>query len=256
VSESSLLKLEAVSVRTKLGSSYLLNKISFEIEGPEDGDRPLPRVAIVGSNGSGKTTLLRILNRSISPSEGTVYLEGRPAREVDPLQWRQDVVLVLQEAKLLGMTAREAIAYPLKLRKLARSHIQQRMTTWIERLEIPNEWLDRGETQLSGGQRQWIALCRALVLQPKILLLDEPTSALDNKRTAEILTLLKTLSDTGQTTTVVVNHQLEFVEQFCDRLLYLQEGELRSDLDSSQVDWSAIRGQLLEAKIESEREWS
>lgn len=243
------MRLEQVSLSASLGSQYLLKDISFEAF---KGDR----LAIVGSSGAGKTSLLRLLNRLIDPTAGSIYLENQAYRQVPVIQLRQQVTLVLQESKLLEMTVQEALEYGLILRKLPRSQIQQRLSYWIEQLRIPEDWLRRTQLQLSVGQRQLVAIARALVIQPKILLLDEPTSALDAGRAFHLMQILTELANSSQTTIFMVNHQLDLAQQFCTRVLHLQQGQLIQDVpNSSLMDWEKLRNNLIQAEAQAAEEW-
>lgn len=244
--QTAQLRLDRVSLTASVGSRYLLKDISFAVHA---GDR----ICIIGPSGAGKTSLLRLLNRLNEPSAGTIYLEDRDYRTIPVIQLRQQIPLVQQESKLLGMTVKDALAYPLVLRGLEKSQIQQRVLYWSEQLRIPQDWLERAEVQLSVGQRQIVAIARALVIQPKILLLDEPTSALDAGRAAQ---LLQVLANT-QTTILMVNHQLELAQSFCRRVLYLQDGQLIHDLPNSpELDWHKLRDNLVQAEIKAAEEWS
>ncbi|GET39396.1 ABC transporter-like protein [Microseira wollei NIES-4236] len=242
------LQVEGVSLAAPVGLSYLLQNISFEVFSGE-------RIAIIGPSGAGKTSLLRLLNRLSEPTKGSIYLEERDIRKIPAIQLRQQVTLLMQEAKLLGMTVREAIAYPLVLRRLEQQQIQERLAYWIEQLRIPQDWLGRTEVQLSAGQRQLVAYARALVIQPKILLLDEPTSALDVGRASFVLNLLQQLQEREQTTILMVNQQLEQAQQFCTRVLRLQQGQLVQDLPATQVDWLQLRATLIELERLAAQEW-
>ena len=243
-----ILQLEGVSLAASVGLSFLLKDISFEVFA---GDR----IALVGPSGAGKTSLLRLLNRLNEAASGSIYLEGQDIQKIPVLQLRQQVTLVLQEAKLLGMTVQEAIAYPLILRRLAKAEIQERLSYWIERLRIPEDWLSRSEVQLSAGQRQLVAIARALVIQPKILLLDEPTSALDAGRASHLLQVLIQLAQQNGTTIMMANHQLELAERFSTRVLHLQQGELVQDLRSDRVDWNLLRQKFIELEEQAAAEW-
>lgn len=246
--QTAQLRLQQVTLSASVGSCELVKDISFEVFA---GDR----VAIVGPSGAGKTSLLRLLNRLSEPTTGAIYLENQDYRQIPVLQLRQQIVLVLQESKLLGMKVQEALAYPLVLRRLPQIEIQQRLDYWIEQLAIPSDWLDRTEVQLSVGQRQLVAIARALMIQPKILLLDEPTSALDFGRASRLVQVLTQLTD--RTTILMVNHQLELAQQFCTRLLYLQSGHLIQDVpNSEQMDWSKLRATLVQAEAQAVEEWS
>jgi D-methionine transport system ATP-binding protein len=241
--------LEQVNLKGSVGSQYILENISFNVF---QGDR----IAIVGPSGAGKTSLLRLLNRLTDASGGNIYLEGQEIREIPVLQLRQQVTLVQQESKLLGMTVQEALSYPLNLRNLPQSTIQQRLDTWMELVRLPSEWLTRSEAQLSVGQRQLVAIARALMIQPKILLLDEPTSALDAGRGFHLLNILSNVVETTHVTILMVNHQLELAQQFCSRVLFLQKGRLIHNLPQQQANWNDLKDQLLDAEAQEADEWA
>lgn len=213
------------------------------------------RIGIIGPSGAGKTSLLRLLNRLAEPTGGIVYLDNRDYRKIPVFDLRRAVVLVLQEPKLLGMTVREALAYPLVLQKLPKNVIAQRVERIREVCHIPNEWLERLELQLSVGQRQLVAIARGLVMEPKVLLLDEPTSALDAGTAIHILNVLVDLAENNRMTIFMVNHQLDMAERFCHRVLYLQEGRLLEDISANQMDWQELRERLVEAKSQASQDW-
>ncbi|MFB2967853.1 ATP-binding cassette domain-containing protein [Aerosakkonema sp. BLCC-F183] len=242
------LRLTQVSLRAPLGLQFLLKNISFDVF---TGDR----IAIVGPSGAGKTSLLRLLNRLSTPSEGSIYFEDRDIQKIPVIQLRQQVTLVLQEPKLLGMTVREAISYPLLLRSLPQQEIQARLNYWTERLHIPEDWLERTEMQLSVGQRQLVAIARALAIQPKILLLDEPTSALDAGRSAHLLRVSIQLAEENKMTILMVNHQLDLAQQFCTKVLHFQQGELIEELEADRVDWSNLRETFVRLEQQAAEEW-
>ena len=241
------LRIDGVSVKTPIASSYLLDNISFQVH---KGDR----MAIVGPSGAGKTTLLRLLNRLSSPTSGSIYLENTEYRQIPAIELRRQITLVMQESKLLGMSVREALAYPLKLRGVNSSEIGERISGVIQLLHIPEEWLTRTELQLSTGQKQLVAIARAIVLQPKILLLDEPTSALDAGKAHYLIQVLTELTN-GNTTILMVNHQLELAQEFATRVLYLQQGKLLEDAMCDRINWDELRQKLIQAEAQAEQEW-
>ena len=248
--QTAQLRLDKVSLSATVGSQYLLKDISFEIAKSE-------LLCLIGASGAGKTSLLRLLNRLSEPSAGTIYLEGQDYRNIPVIQLRQQIVLVQQESKLLGMTVKEALAYPLNLRGLDKAQIQQRMLYWSDQLHIPNEWLERTEVQLSVGQRQTVAIARALVTQPRILLLDEPTSALDAGRASQLLQVLINLAAAGETTIVMANHQLELAQAFCQRVLYLQHGQLIQDSPNTpNLDWVKLKNNLVQTETLAAEDWN
>jgi D-methionine transport system ATP-binding protein len=246
------LQLNQVSLATSrkggITGTAILTDISFEVF---KGDR----IAIIGPSGAGKTSLLRLLNRLIEPTGGTIYLENQDYRKIPVLHLRRQVMLVSQEPKLLGMTVREALAYPLVLQQLPQQQIQERLDIYREQLHIPGEWLERTELQLSVGQRQLVAIARALATQPKILLLDEPTSALDAGLASHVLSVLADLAEKGQMAILMVNHQLDMAQLFCRRILYFQEGQLLQDAPATQIDWKQLRESLVQAEAQAAQDW-
>jgi D-methionine transport system ATP-binding protein len=236
-----LLQLIQVNVAASVGLDYLLRDVSLTIERGE-------KIAIVGASGSGKTSLLRLLNRLISPKEGTISFLAKPYQEHNIIALRQQIMLVPQEPKLLGMTGKEALIYPLQLQQLSTIEISDRVIQWCDTLQIPSAWLERHELQLSLGQRQLITIARALILEPQVLLLDEPTSALDIKLSERLLEVLDWVNLTSQTTILMVNHQLEIAQRFCQRILYLNSGALIKDIASTPENWQQIQEFLLREK--------
>lgn len=246
------LRLKQVSLATPargaMPGTTILTDVSFDV-------CPGDRIVLVGPSGAGKTSLLRLLNRLIDPTSGTIYLEEQDIRKIPILQLRRDVMLVLQEPKLLGMTVQEALAYPLVLQQLPKRVIAERVEAIREQLHIPAEWLERTELALSVGQRQLVAIARALVIQPKILLLDEPTSALDAGTASYVLSVLVDLAENSKMTIVMVNHQLDMAERFCTRVLYLQNGQLLQDSLAVQMNWEQLRETLVQAEAKASQDW-
>jgi D-methionine transport system ATP-binding protein len=232
----------------KLPEYPILQDISFEVF---EGDR----IAIVGPTGAGKSYLLRLLNRLCEPTNGKIYFDNRDYRQIAARSLRESVILVSQEPKLLGMSVREALAYPLILRNLPKPQIQQRLSYWMQQLHIPEEWLTRTEAQLSTGQKQLVNLTRGLVIQPKILLLDEPTSNLDLGTASRITEVLNQLYEKHQTTILMVNHQLNIAQMFCTRLLYLQQGRLITNQPASQINWNNLQETLKQAEADDDFEF-
>ena len=221
-----------VSYQTKFRT--LLMDISVEI--PKGS-----KTALVGATGSGKTTFLRLLNRLIDPSVGTIFLNGKNIQDMPIQTLRRRVLLVPQEPSLLGMTVADVIAYPLKLQNFTQSEIDLRSQKWLDKLQLDSKLLNRAELELSLGQRQWVAIARALVMEPEILLLDEPTSALDRGLSHLLLDVLTELTQLPQPVTVVmINHQLDLVQTWCDRLICLHKGQLVQDAIASLVNWQDI----------------
>ncbi|MEA5486216.1 MULTISPECIES: energy-coupling factor ABC transporter ATP-binding protein [Pseudanabaena] len=232
VTNNSLISTDQVSYQTKFRT--LLTNVSVAIA---QGSK----TALIGATGSGKTTFLRLLNRLTDPSVGTIFLDGKNIQEIPIQTLRRRVMLVPQEPSLLGMTVHEALSYPLKLQNLPQSEIDGRSQKWIDKLQIDRKLLNRSELELSLGQRQWIAIARALIMETEVILLDEPTSALDRGLSHLLLDTLTEITQSPQPVTVVmINHQLDLVQTWCDRLICLHKGELVQDAEASLINWQEI----------------
>jgi D-methionine transport system ATP-binding protein len=242
---ASELRLEQVSVISTLGAR-LLDRISFTV------DRAGGIIGIVGASGAGKTTLLRLLNRLAEPSEGQIFWQGQPLSRYPVPALRQQIMLVPQAPQLLGMTVAQALAYPLQLQGCSPADIQARIERWEQRLDIPQEWRSRQALELSAGQRQWVGLCRAFIAQPQLLLLDEPTACLDSGRTE---LLIHALGQIG-CTVIVASHQLGVAQQLCDRIIWLDQGQLRQDNTQQETDWSEIQSILTEKSAAAVSDWN
>lgn len=248
-----ILKLEKVNLYTSFSAKGknnqlgypILQDISFQVFAGE-------RLAIVGVTGAGKTSLLRLLNRLEEPTNGKIYLDNREYRQIPAVELRKRVTLLPQEAKLLGMKVKQALAYPLVLRGLNQQKIEPILDEWIDKLQIPNDWLGKTELQLSTGQRQIIAIARALIIQPKVLLLDEPTSALDAGTAQKLINILISMSQDHQIAILMVNHQLNLAQKFCTKLLHLQQGKILANQTASEINWEELQQILLKATEEDD----
>lgn len=219
---TSLIKLIGVSTTDITGSTVLLDNISLHIDHGQI-------VGLRGRSGAGKTTFLRLLNRLQEVSQGTIFYDGKPLNKYPIQHLRQEVALVPQEPKLLGMTVEESLIYPLELQKVSKTECQRRRIRACDIWEIPSDWLERNELQLSVGQRQLVTLVRATMLGPQVLLLDEPTAALDPTSAQRVLTQLKLINQENGTTMVMVNHTPEYLEGFCKRIFTLNQGQLEQE---------------------------
>jgi D-methionine transport system ATP-binding protein len=243
-----LIEFREVSVIKSLGNHYLLKDINFSVN---EGDR----LAIIGHSGAGKTTLLRLFNNLNSPSQGLIFLENTKYQDISVIDLRQKIALVLQESKLLGMTVRKTLEYPLTLQKISQNEIDNRLKKWCNQLGILEDWLDRNELQLSVGQRQIIAIARALIMQPKVLILDEPTSALDTGKANHLIDTLKHLNETENITMIMVNHDLEIAKKFANRIIYLEQGEIKTNQLVTEINWDNLKEKLVETEAKNREEW-
>lgn len=242
------LELSEISLTTPNQSRYLLEGISFKLNQGE-------RLGIIGTVGSGKTSLLRLINRLSNPSLGRIFFQQQDISTISVYKLRSMIALVLPEPKLLGMTVADALAYPLVLQKQPSILIDQKVDYWRKQLNIPDSWLDRNELQLSLGQRQLVAIARALIQEPKILLLDEPTSALDMAAANDLMEMLIKQAQERQMTIIMVNHQLNLVQQFAEHILWLHQGKIYQYLPASQIDWQTLKAKFSQLSQENQEDW-
>ncbi len=233
--QESEIVLKNVTLRRGQGSSSILEDISF-------ATKPFSKIGVVGASGAGKTSLLRLINRLAEPDGGQIFWSGKPLSQYSAPLLRQQIMLVPQEPRLLGMTVEQAIAYPLQLQRMSSEQIEQRTKLWQKRLPVPDEWRSRQELELSVGQRQWVSIVRAITAQPQILLLDEPSSALDSGRIEQLAHGIKQL----ECSVFVVSHQLSLIEKTCDHVLWLDQGKLRQECSALEMDWQFVRTLLAE----------
>jgi ABC-type polar amino acid transport system ATPase subunit len=188
-------------------------------------------ISVIGKSGSGKSTLLRCLNLLEHPTSGTieiggqcVYTDGKPLSGRALVALRRRIGMVFQSLCLFPhLSAAENVALPL-IRGLGLGDAEaiQRSLEFLGRVGLADRALDLPRS-LSGGQQQRVAIARALALRPLALLFDEPTSALDPESTAEVLAVMRELSDDGMTM-VVVTHELGFAQDVSERVAFIDDG--------------------------------
>jgi simple sugar transport system ATP-binding protein len=191
-------------------------------------------LGLIGDNGAGKSTLLKILCGFQPPTAGQIFLEGQPvvlksvdhARSLGIDAVYQDLALVNQLTVFQNMFLnREKVRWPLVrnqvMRREAREHLDE-MGVHIPSVNVP-------VAQLSGGQRQAVAVARSVFSDPKILLLDEPLAAMGVKEGAIILDLITRLKREGNVSIIIIAHNYAHVLEVCDRINLIQGGQITLD---------------------------
>jgi putative ABC transport system ATP-binding protein len=197
--------------------------------------RPGELFAIMGPSGSGKTTLLMILGLVTEPTEGGVVLEGENIYngKVQDLQRlrREKVGFIFQFANLIPfLTAKENVLLPLELVGITGGQADTRVRELLEYFEVADR-ADLLPEQLSGGEKQRVAVARALANRPAIVLADEPTAALDTQRGLAVMRLLRKVSNEQGTTILVVTHDTRMISEV-DRVIRLMDGRMVQEGDS------------------------
>jgi spermidine/putrescine transport system ATP-binding protein len=209
------LDVELQHVTKKFGDFVAVNEVSIEIK---DGEF----FSLLGPSGCGKTTCLRMIAGFELPTEGDIFIRGKPMGDTPP--YKRPVNTVFQNYALFPhMTVAENVSFGLEMQKVPRSEIKTRVKEALEMVRLP-QLAERKPRQLSGGQQQRIALARALVNRPQVLLLDEPLSALDLKLRKAMQLELKDLQHQVGITFIFVTHDQEEAITMSDRIAVMNEG--------------------------------
>ncbi len=183
--------------------------------------------ALVGPSGSGKSTLLKIINGIEDPCCGSMVFDGEdiPFGKTISFETRRKMVLVFQKSVLFNTTVYENIAYGLKIRRLDKAVISDKVMNILELIGLKDKAHRRAST-LSGGEAQRVAVARALVMEPRLLLLDEPTSDLDPSNVAMIEKLIRHARDTIHASVIVVTHNMNQAKRLADQIVFIMDGEI------------------------------
>jgi len=256
--EASMLTLTGLSKRYDTGD-LALSDITLEV--------PAGQVmALIGPSGAGKSTLIRCVNRLVEPTSGTVLLDGQDITRVRGAKLRQarrQIGMIFQNHALVErlsvmenvLSGRLAYTgfWRSFLRKFPPADVKQALNL-LERVGLETMFDKRGDA-LSGGQKQRVGIARALVQNPKLLLVDEPTASLDPKTSRQIMRLICELCREQQLAAVINIHDVVLAQQFVDRVVGLRAGKLVYDGPPSglnektltdiygEEDWSAAQGE-------------
>ncbi len=184
-------------------------------------------LVLLGRSGSGKTTTLKLVNRLVSPSSGTILVQGRPQNEIDVIKLRRGIGYVIQEVGLFPHfnVARNIGLLP-KIEGWPEDRIHARVNEMLQLVGLPEELASRYPHQLSGGQRQRVGVARALAADPAILLMDEPFGALDPLTRDDVQREFLLLQQRLQKTVVFVTHDLREGLRLGSRIALMEAGKL------------------------------
>ena len=213
--------LACEAVRKEFGSTVVLDDLTLEIAEHDV-------VVLIGASGSGKSTLLRCVNLLEPVDDGVIRLDGRDITDprVDADKVRERIGIVFQAYNLfphLSVLDNVTLA-PRRVHRRARRDAEEQARAMLARVGLADkagEYPDR----LSGGQQQRVAIVRALVNDPRLLLLDEITSALDPELVGEVLALVRDLKDQG-VTMMIATHEMTFARRVADRICFLDRGRI------------------------------
>ena len=212
--------LKIKSLKKNFGSKKVLKGIDLEVN---KGDI----VGIIGPSGCGKSTLLRTINLLEIPTSGTINFEGKNLDFKENLTLvRRKIGMLFQQFNLFSnMTVLENIILaPVKLKILSHDEAVKEATSLFKKIDLYDK-KDYYPYELSGGQQQRIAIIRALIMHPDLMLFDEPTSALDPEMIGEVTNLMKEIANQGMTM-IVVSHEMNFIKKFATKVIFMEDGKI------------------------------
>jgi len=226
--------IEINNISFSYGNHEAVKDISFNVQSGEC-------VGILGNNGSGKSTLITCINKIKTPRTGTVLIDNKDIHKMSRLEVARITSYVAQKNEMYHMTVFDSVLLGRKpYIKWVVSH---------EDIDICDETIEyigladfklRYIKELSGGELQKVMLARALVQQPKLMLLDEPTSNLDPKNQYEMMALVRDLTKKRNISSVIVLHDISLALRYCDKFLFLKDGGVYDYGDESVVTPEAI----------------
>lgn len=209
-----LIELKNISLNDH--NQMILHKISFEIK---EGQH----TSISGPSGSGKSTILRLIALLLEPSEGQIYYQNQDITQLLSTEYRREVSYSYQSPQLFGKTVQDNLAFPAEVRQL--SFDKKRAEALLAEVSLEYINLDKSIDDLSGGEKQRVALIRNLMYPPKVLLLDEVTSGLDDDNSERIWSWLLNQADQEQITLIWVSHS-EKEQQLAAQKIKIYHGKL------------------------------
>ncbi|MEF9942806.1 MAG: ATP-binding cassette domain-containing protein [Burkholderiaceae bacterium] len=188
--------------------------------------------ALIGPSGAGKSTLLRLINRLDDPSVGTLIWRGAPITATPVRELRRRVGFVFQKTAMFPGSVRDNLLAPLQLAGALPADAEPRARVALDRAGLASTVLERAAAELSGGEQQRVAVARALMTRPEVLLLDEPTASLDVESAEHLIATLIDLRESEKLTLVMVSHRLEEARACATQVVMLEAGRIVEAGDS------------------------
>ena len=214
----------------KKGGRLALEDVNFQA-------KPGEFVFLLGHSGAGKSTLLKLILREILPTEGKVYVNGNDiaALKKHKIPYiRRQMGIIFQDFRLIpSMTVYENVAFAMHVTNIAKKEIDERVPYMLELVHLGDK-ANSYPDYLSGGEQQRVAVARALVHAPKLVIADEPTGNIDPELSVEMMGLLSAINSVG-ITVVVVTHEHELARRFSKRVIRIDHGNVVGDTAESPL---------------------
>ncbi len=245
--------IEARGISKRFGQVVALSDVSLALRRGEV-------LGVVGDNGAGKSTLMKCLSGLHTPSAGDILVEGRAVRLNSPADARAlGIEMVYQDLALAGnlrideniFLGRELTRGFGPLRVVDHKANQRRAIEHLDNLHIEVKSVAQRVEQLSGGQRQAVAIARATAFEARVVIMDEPTAALAVREVRKVLDLIKDLRNHG-ISVILISHRLDDVFYVCDRVMALFHGRNFADAPLSQIDRNEVIGWIMGNKSGSD----
>ncbi|MEP6997035.1 MAG: phosphonate ABC transporter ATP-binding protein [Betaproteobacteria bacterium] len=237
--------LEVRNLRAGYAGREILKGVSFQVEADDF-------FAIIGPSGAGKSTLIRCVNRLVEPTGGQVLFHGVDLLSLDQARLREarrNIGMIFQEFNLIErlsvmdnvLTGR--LGYTGTLRSLMRMFTAEDISQALALLDRVGlgEYVDKRADRLSGGQRQRVGIARALIQNPRLLLVDEPTSSLDPKISREVMALIREIAREFHVPVLCNIHDVELATEFCTHVIGLQDGVKKFEGRPGELDAQALQ---------------
>lgn len=184
------------------------------------------KIVIIGPSGCGKSTLLRCINLLETPTSGTIKYQKKETKDYKRDILSQKIGMIFQSYNLFNHLTiiKNITLVPIKLKIFSKEVANQKAHDLLDKMKL-TEKANRYPRELSGGEKQRIAIIRSLILSPKILLIDEPTGALDPENIKDVHELLKMIAKDGMTM-IVVTHEMSFAKNFADKVIFMDKGKI------------------------------
>lgn len=239
-----MLEVKDLRIRYNKSGPEILKGISFSVESDDF-------LAIIGPSGAGKSTLIRCINRLVEPTSGDIFFDGISVINLNQSAMRKircKMGMIFQEFNLVERMSvidnvlSGRLGYTSTIRSLfkmfPKSDIQKALE-YLDRVGL-SDFVEKRATELSGGQRQRVGIARALMQNPKLLLVDEPTSSLDPKISREVMGMIKKMSEEENVPVLCNIHDVALALEFSNKVIGIQDGVKKFEGPPNTVDKSTL----------------